>query len=169
MRPVGRRRLGRRNRLMRVTDPIGRFIQFDYSAAGDLTEVREPDVAGTPQGNDFPNGVRWLYTYGNNHLLSTETAPNEAATGGPARLTVTYDNQPTPRVSTLAPACKAALRPSRFPSDADFRSWSSAEPATAMLPIGCAEAWINERPMRQSSRCRRARPAGGRGSEREEP
>ena len=108
------------NRLEFVTDTLGRTIQyfydpttgfiqevrdysnrsvfFQYSPAGDLEAVTTPAVVGTPTGNDFLGGKTTAYSYSSgfaeerlNHNLETITAPNEAATSGPPRVTVVYE------------------------------------------------------------------------------
>ncbi|MCB0107372.1 MAG: RHS repeat protein, partial [Caldilineaceae bacterium] len=75
-------------RLAYIEDFIGRRVSFTYDLRGDLVAVTSPAVTGTPNGNDFPNGKSWRYTYssgfGNdrlNHNLLTIIAPNEVADG----------------------------------------------------------------------------------------
>ncbi len=88
-------------RLIAVRDFIGRVMRFRYDANGDLAEVTSPAVTGTPNGNDFPQGRTTRYTYSSgfqeprlNHNLTSITAPNEVATGGPPRIVVVYDTDP---------------------------------------------------------------------------
>jgi YD repeat-containing protein len=70
-----------------VTDFAGRRVTYSYyeggdadGSAGDLKSVTSPVVAGTPQSNDFPNGITVVYTYSRgfsdarlNHNLLTIT------------------------------------------------------------------------------------------------
>jgi hypothetical protein len=88
--------------LSQVRDFFGRTIQLQHDpVSGDLLSVTSPAVTGTPDGNDFPNGKTWRYTYSSgftgplafelNDNLLTITRPNEVAAGGPAYLTVTYN------------------------------------------------------------------------------
>jgi RHS repeat-associated protein len=72
-----------------VTDFTGRQVRYTYYGAGeaggspgDLKTVTTPAVTGTPNGNDFPNGKTWTYTYSKgfaderlNHNLLTVTDP----------------------------------------------------------------------------------------------
>ena len=83
--------------LLSVVDFSGRTLSFAY-AGEDLLSVTSPAVTGTPTGNDFLTGKTEVYTYSSsfpdyrlNHELLTITAPNEVASSGPARVTVTYD------------------------------------------------------------------------------
>ena len=53
-----------------VTDFTGRQMTYAYyqdgdsgGSFGDLKSVTGPAVTGTPNGNDFPNGKTWTYTY----------------------------------------------------------------------------------------------------------
>ena len=50
-------------RLARVTDFAGRSVVYSYDARGDLVSVRSPVVTGTPNGNDFPGGKTTTYRY----------------------------------------------------------------------------------------------------------
>ncbi len=70
-----------------IQDFTGRQVRFAYSN-GDLISVTLPAVTGTPNGNDFPNGKTWRYTYSSgfgdarlNHNLISLIAPNEVADG----------------------------------------------------------------------------------------
>jgi len=70
-----------------VTDFAGRAVRYEYyrnnepgGGFGDLKAVITPAVTGTPNGNDFPEGKRTLYTYSTgfaddrlNHNLLTIT------------------------------------------------------------------------------------------------
>jgi RHS repeat-associated protein len=54
-----------------VTDFAGRQVRYTYyrggdtgGSFGDLKSVTAPAVTGTPNGNDFPAGKTWVYTYG---------------------------------------------------------------------------------------------------------
>lgn len=72
-----------------VTDFTGRQVVYTYynagdagGSAGDLSSVRSPIVAGTPNGNNFPAGKTTVYTYSTgspaaalNHNLLTITDP----------------------------------------------------------------------------------------------
>ena len=49
--------------ITKITDPCGRELLYTYDASLDLIRVRSPIVAGTPNGNDYPNGKTTLYTY----------------------------------------------------------------------------------------------------------
>ena len=48
-------------------------------------------MTGTPTGNNFPSGTTTRYTYDANHHMTSMTAPDEVADGGPPRLQFTYD------------------------------------------------------------------------------
>ncbi|MCB9154976.1 MAG: DUF11 domain-containing protein [Caldilineae bacterium] len=74
-------------RLDFIEDFAGRRVQFLYDGEGDLVMVTSPAVTGTPNGNDFPDGKRWVYTYASatgdpalDHNLLAAVAPNEAVT-----------------------------------------------------------------------------------------
>jgi RHS repeat-associated protein len=89
-----------------VTDFIGRQVRYTYYGAGeaggspgDLKTVTTPAVTGTPNGNDFPNGKTWTYTYSTgfsdvalNHNLLTITDPK-----GQRYLTNVYGTTGVPR------------------------------------------------------------------------
>jgi RHS repeat-associated protein len=86
-------------RLIEVDDFTGRFVKYSYDFHGDLLAVTSPAVTGTPNGNDFPNGKTWQYTYSSefaddrlNHNLLTITAPNEVAADGLPRVIAQYQN-----------------------------------------------------------------------------
>ncbi|TMC47108.1 MAG: RHS repeat protein, partial [Chloroflexi bacterium] len=71
-----------------VLDFSGRRLRFGYDANGNLISVTLPAVTGTPNGNDFPNGKTWRYSYASgfgderlNHNLLSSVAPNEVADG----------------------------------------------------------------------------------------
>jgi RHS repeat-associated protein len=88
-------------RLIEVSDFIGRTIRFEYDGNADLVAVTSPAVTGTPTHNDFPQGKTTRYSYSSgfddetlNHNLLSITAPNEVASGGPARIRVEYDTRP---------------------------------------------------------------------------
>ena len=87
------------DRLDWVQDFIGRRVRFGYDGNGDLVTVTSPAVTGTPNGNDFPDGVTTGYAYSSgfsdptlNHNLVAITAPNERASSGPPRLVLTYQS-----------------------------------------------------------------------------
>jgi YD repeat-containing protein len=87
-------------RLTTVVDFTGRTWTYDYDGTGDLVSVLSPQVTGTPNGNDFPNGKRTSYGYASgfadpdlNHNLLTVTAPNEEG-GGPPTIDNTYGTTP---------------------------------------------------------------------------
>jgi RHS repeat-associated protein len=89
------------SRLMEIQDFMGRQLHYQYDKQGDLISETSPAVSGTPDGNDFPQGKTERYTYSSgfsNELLNRElvtiTAPNEVASGGPPRVTYTYDTNP---------------------------------------------------------------------------
>lgn len=50
-------------RLKDITDFTGRRVTYTYDLHGDLIRVRTPVVAGTSNGNDFPEGKTTRYTY----------------------------------------------------------------------------------------------------------
>src|SRR5262249_42616548 len=86
---------------VRDFDSPTRSLHFQYDSYGELVEQTSPAVTGTPAGNDFLDGKPTRYTSSEgspdarlNHELQTVTAPNEVATGGPPRLTYTYDTDP---------------------------------------------------------------------------
>ncbi len=76
-------------RIGSIADFAGRAVAYDYyvagergGEAGDLKSARSPRVAGTPNGNDFPDGKTTTYTYSEgfsddrlNHNLLTITDP----------------------------------------------------------------------------------------------
>ena len=89
------------DRLDWVEDFIGRRVSFAYGTNGDLVAVTSPAVTGTPNGNDFPDGVATGYSYSSgfadptlNHNLLAITAPNEMASSGPPRIVVAYQTDP---------------------------------------------------------------------------
>lgn len=89
-----------------VTDFIGRQVRYTYygegesgGSFGDLKTVTSPAITGTPNGNDFPNGKTWTYTYSTgfedpalNHNLLTITDPK-----GQRYLSNTYGTTGVPR------------------------------------------------------------------------
>ncbi len=84
--------------LVQVTDFIGRTVTYQYDNQCNLIAVTSPAVAGTPTGNDFPQGRTTQYTYSSgfsderlNRELLTVMAPDEVADGGAPRLVYTYD------------------------------------------------------------------------------
>ena len=85
-------------RLSKIRDFINREVVYTYDNNGDLVSVRSPIVVGTPNGNDFPSGKTWVYTYSSgftdeklNHNLISITYPNEVAANGPACVSNFYD------------------------------------------------------------------------------
>lgn len=52
-----------KGRLVAITDFFGRTIRYTYDGNGDLVAVRSPEVTGTVNGNDFPNGKTTRYEY----------------------------------------------------------------------------------------------------------
>jgi RHS repeat-associated protein len=89
------------SQLTEIQDFTGRELLYQYDSQGDLISETSPAVTGTPDGNDFPQGKTERYTYSSgfsNELLNRElltiTAPNEVASGGPPRVTYTYDTNP---------------------------------------------------------------------------
>jgi RHS repeat-associated protein len=85
-----------------VTDYAGRTESFSYDALGEMVSETTPPVTGTPTGNDFPSGKTTRYTYSEfyssealNHEITSITAPNEVADGGPARTVYAYDTNPS--------------------------------------------------------------------------
>lgn len=88
-----------------VTDFTGRQVIYEYyqendadGSTGDLKSARGPVVVGTPNGNDFPDGKRTVYTYSRgfadehlNHNLLTITDP-----GGRTWLRNTYSESQEP-------------------------------------------------------------------------
>lgn len=76
-------------RVTSVTDFTGRQVRYAYyqpgesgGSPGDLKSVTTPDVTGTPNGNDYPDGKTTVYTYSTgfaderlNHNLLTITDP----------------------------------------------------------------------------------------------
>jgi RHS repeat-associated protein len=95
-------------KIHKLRDFGGREVVYEYygpgeagGSDGDLKSVRGPLVAGTPNGNDFPEGKKTVYTYltgpvhprlrGN---LVSVTLPNEVARGGPPSLVNTYGTDP---------------------------------------------------------------------------
>lgn len=88
-------------RLIEVSDFAGRSLLFEYDVNGDLVAARSPVVTGTPTRNDFSQGKTTRYRYSSgfseetlNHNLTEITAPNEVASGGPARTRVEYETNP---------------------------------------------------------------------------
>jgi RHS repeat-associated protein len=82
------------DRLAEVDDFCGRTVRFSYDAGGDLVSATSPVVTGTPNGNDFPTGKTERYTYSPDFKLTSITAPDEVANGGPPRVSFTYDTNP---------------------------------------------------------------------------
>lgn len=89
-------------RLARLIDFAGRTVEYSYDQHGDLVEVRSPAVAGTSNGNDFPNGRVERYTYLTaqdhpelNHNLTSVTFPEEVSRDGPPGLVWTYGIDPS--------------------------------------------------------------------------
>jgi RHS repeat-associated protein len=86
-----------------VVDFTGRTVHYEYyldgdegGGAGDLKSVTYPAVVGTPNGNDFPEGKTWTYTYSTgfqdarfNHNLLTVTDAK-----GQEFKALTYDTNP---------------------------------------------------------------------------
>jgi YD repeat-containing protein len=111
-------------RIMQVRDFASRSIRFSYDQNGDLVSATSPSVTGTPNGNDFPDGKTSRYTYSSgfavprlNHNLLTWTAPNEVATGGPARLILSYDNNSSsPRFDGVATQTIGGINSSGVPA-----------------------------------------------------
>lgn len=79
-------------RIKTLEDYTGRKTSFRYSAAGFLTEISLPAVTGTPNGNDFPAGIKYLFGYDKKGNLLTVTYPNEAQIDGPPRIKNTYQS-----------------------------------------------------------------------------
>jgi RHS repeat-associated protein len=76
-------------RLIKIRDFTSREVLFSYNSEGQLIAVRSPVATGTPNGNDFPNGKTYRYTYSTgsadeklNGNMLTITAPNEVAVNG---------------------------------------------------------------------------------------
>ena len=85
-------------RLEKITAFTGQEVRYSYDEHSHLVAVTSPAVTGTVNGNDFPEGKQWRYTYshGNaieslNHNLLTVTAPNEVAGNGPPQITNYYN------------------------------------------------------------------------------
>ena len=94
--------------ITKLTDFSGREVVYEYygegdahGSFGDLKSVRTPVIVNTPNGNDFPDGKKTVYTYytnaNNQALLSnlkTITHPNEVVNGGPPYVTFIYGTDP---------------------------------------------------------------------------
>ncbi|MHC4715706.1 MAG: DUF6531 domain-containing protein, partial [Planctomycetota bacterium] len=111
-------------RVSGVMDFTGRGLTFDYDGNGDLVSVTSPAVIGTPTGNDFPFGTTTEYAYSSgfadpalNHDLLTITAPNEVAAGGPPRLELLYETDPSsPNVGRVMYAFHGGINDSGVPA-----------------------------------------------------
>ncbi|MCP5519360.1 MAG: RHS repeat protein [Verrucomicrobiales bacterium] len=75
-------------RLETITDFSGRTVRYVHDDAGNLVAARSPVIAGTPNGNDFPEGKTERYVYDREnpdpylaHNLVGIVAPNEVANG----------------------------------------------------------------------------------------
>jgi YD repeat-containing protein len=98
--------------LVEIEDYAGRVTTFGYNLRGHLVSVTTPAVVGTPvgddgiaanglSGNDFPSGKTYRLRYDDSNpdpllrdnLLGV-TFPNEAAAGGPERISFTYGTNP---------------------------------------------------------------------------
>jgi RHS repeat-associated protein len=96
------------SRLSYIEDFMGRRVTYSYDANGDLVAITSASVVNTPNGNDFPNGKTWRFTYSSgysdpklNHNLLTITRPSEVALGGPPSEVFTYDSQDRVRTHTI--------------------------------------------------------------------
>jgi RHS repeat-associated protein len=133
--------------LSQVTDFNNRSLRFTYDFRGELVGVTTPAVTGTPNGNDFPNGKTTQFTYSHglpdqriNHEMQTVTAPNEVATGGPARMTYTYDTDPnTPDVARVQSVTEGGTDYTNVPSGGtlqySYQSLVSTPPNDTTTPV----------------------------------
>jgi RHS repeat-associated protein len=113
---------GRRGRLKEIEDfrrdnsTAGRRVRFDYDEEGNLISATSPIVRGTPNGNDFPDGKTYRYSYNRSsdistslrdvdhqrlsHNLSAIEYPNETAiASGTKREMVSYGLDPADATS----------------------------------------------------------------------
>src|SRR5579883_2043345 len=89
-------------RLQSVSDSSGRTVTYGIDQNFDLVSVTTPAITGTSTGNDFPQGRTRKFTYSTgfadpnlNHCLLTITAPDDVASNGPPKVTVTYGTDPS--------------------------------------------------------------------------
>ncbi|MBU1495177.1 MAG: hypothetical protein KJ956_14565, partial [Actinobacteria bacterium] len=86
-------------RIRKISAFTGQEVYYDYDEEGNLVSVKSMAVSGTSNGNDFPDGKEWQYSYSKeyednrlNHNLLTVTAPNEIAVIGDPRIVNYYND-----------------------------------------------------------------------------
>ncbi len=140
-------RYNEKARLVEVEDFAGRKIRFDYDRNGDLVAVTSPSVTGTPNGNDFPDGTTTRYVYSSgvaderlNHNLIQIIAPNEVASGGPARVRIEYETNPaSPNADRVLRQTIGGVNASGVPAGGaiayEYRALGTAAPGDLVTPV----------------------------------
>jgi RHS repeat-associated protein len=150
-----RYRYNDRGHLIEVEDFFGRKIKFQYNderntartGPGDLIAVTSPEVTGTPNGNNFPDGKTTRYRYNSdfadqklNHNMVEIIAPNEVAASGRPRVSVEYDNSPaSPNIDRVLNQSIGGTNASGVAAGGtisyEYQSLGTAQPGAFTTPV----------------------------------